>query len=154
LIDEMAGQGFDPDLVHAVESISTIAFGRMYFEPHGITYSPTVILARRDGRIETGVPLMSIPAYSRARAVAARLRETMTKEDFQALCLYNAESHAILQAIEASGENFDLSSLTLFPSVVPDRGVSDQTMNEAIATLNALIERKRSSRKKPWWKFW
>lgn len=59
--------GFDADLVHEVESVSTIAFGRLLFESRGVQCSPTVIRARRDGRIETDVPLMSIPAYSRAR---------------------------------------------------------------------------------------
>jgi len=41
--------------------------------------------------------------------------------------------------------------------VVPDRGVSGQTMDAALAKLNELLERNRASRapkKKPWWKFW
>ncbi|WP_422929502.1 hypothetical protein [Singulisphaera sp. PoT] len=154
LMEEMVGQGFDPDLVHETESISTIAFGRALFEPAGVQYSPTIIRARRDGRVEAEVPLMSIPAFSRARAIAAQLRETMSQDDFQSLCCYNAESNAILQALNASGDELDLSSLQMFPSVVPDRGVSDQTMQQAVATMNALVERRRQGRKKPWWKFW
>ena len=47
---------------------------------------------------------MSLPAYSRARALAAKLRQTMPEDAFQALCLYNAESHGIVQALEADPE--------------------------------------------------
>lgn len=154
LMEEMVSQGFDPDLVHETESISTIAFGRTLFEQHGVQYSSTVIRARRDGRVQTDVPLMSIPAYSRARALAAQLRETMPPDTFQALCLYNAESNAILKAMEATGNKLDLSKMKMYPCVVPDRGVSDQTMDAAIATLNDLVQQNRPPKKKPWWKFW
>lgn len=154
LMEEMVKEGFDADLVQEVESISTIAFGRFYFERSGVQYASTVIRARRDGRVEMDVPLMSIPAYSRARAIAARLRETMSEDDFQTICLYNAESRAILQALESAGSDADLSQMTMFPCVVPDRGVSDQTMDAALAALQNLIERKREVAKRPWWKFW
>lgn len=154
LMEEMIGQGFDPDLVHETESISTIAFSRTLFEQLGVQYSSTVIRARRDGRVEVGVPLMSIPAYSRARALAVQLRETMEKDAFQSLCLYNAESNAILRALEATGSKQDLTQMRMFPCVVLDRGVSDQTMDAAIAILNDMAERDRSTKKKPRWRFW
>jgi hypothetical protein len=154
LMEEMVSQGFDPDLVKETESISTIAFGRTLFEQHGVQYSSTVIRARRDGRVEVDVPLMSIPAYARARALAVQLRETMPQDDFQLVCLYNAESHAILKWMEAAGGNLDLSGGKMYPCVVPERGASDQTMDAALATLNELVERNRSTKKKPWWKFW
>ena len=153
-MQEMISQGFDPDLVHETESISTIAFGRTLFEQHGVQYSSTVIRARRDGRVQADVPLVSIPAYSRARALAVQLRATMPKEEFQSLCLYNAESNAILKAMEAAGGNQDLTKMKLYPCVVPDRGVGDQTMDAALATLNLLVERNRSTKKKPWWRVW
>ena len=95
---------------------------------------------------------MSLPAYSRARALAARLRETMPKEAFQSLCLYNAESHVILQALEASQGKSELSQMKLYPCVVPERGASKETMDAALATLQKLVEQKQ--RKKAWWKFW
>ena len=145
LMEEMVRQGFDPDLVHETESISTIAFGRVFFEHAGVQYSPTVIRARRDGRVEMDVPLMSIPAYCRGRALAARLRETMPKDDFQSLCLYSAESDAIVQAMEAEGDKLNLAEMKAFPCVVPDRGLSDQTMNAALAALNRLVNPGGSS---------
>ncbi|MEW6737027.1 MAG: hypothetical protein AB1489_37415 [Acidobacteriota bacterium] len=154
LMQEMVSRGFDPDLVHETESISTIAFGRTLFEQHGVQYSSTVIRARRDGRVQAEVPLMSIPAYSRARTLAVQLSETMPKDDFQLLCLYNAESNAILKAMEATGDRLDLTKMKMYPCVVPDRGVSDQTMDAALATLNELVERNRSTKNRPWWKFW
>jgi hypothetical protein len=153
LSEAMVQEGFDQDLIHETESISTIAFSRALFEPHGVQFSSTIIRARRDGRIETDVPLMSIPSYSRARALAAELQETMTKDDFRSLCLYNAESNAILKAMEARGDKLDLTQMKMYPCVVPDRGISDQTMDIALAKLNELIERNRSPRKKPWWNF-
>jgi hypothetical protein len=154
LLEQMVRQGFDPDLVHEVESLSTIAFGRTFFEGGGVQYSPTIIRARRSGEVEMDVPLMSLPAYTRARALAVKLRETMPAEQFQALCLYNAESHAIVQAIEAQGNNFDLSGMKMYPCVVPDRGISQQAMDAAMAKLQELLDREQRARKKPWWKFW
>lgn len=159
LMETMIREGFDPVLVKETETISTMAFGRTLFEGHGVQYSPTIIRARRDGRIEADVPLMSIPAYTRARALAVQLRETMTADDFQALCLYNAESNAIMKAIEAGGANIDLTGAKMHPCVVPDLGVSDQTMEAALAMLNDLAERNRKPAqdeppRKAWWKFW
>jgi hypothetical protein len=164
LMEDMIDQGFDPDLVHESESISTIAFGRILFEDHGVQYSPTIIRARRNGRVEPNVPLMSIPAYSRARALAAQLRETMSQDDFQTICLYNAESNAICQALEAEGDDAELDGMTLFPCVVPDRGVSDETMDKALNVLQNMVNHSRrednlrgSDRqqgRRPWWKFW
>src|SRR5262249_30640167 len=139
LMEAMVSQGFEPDLVHETESISTIAFGRAFFERHGVQYSATIIRARRDGRVEADVHLMSIPAYTRARALAAQLHETMTKDDFQSLCLYNAESNAILKAMEAGGDKLDLTKIKMYPCVVPDRGVSDETMQAALARLNGMV---------------
>jgi hypothetical protein len=154
LMQDMINQGFDPDQIKETESISTIAFGRMFFEQHGVQYSSTIIRARRDGRVEADVPLMSIPAYTRARALVPQLHETMPQEKFQALCLYNAESNGILQAMESAGGNLDLAGMKLYPCVVPDRGVSDETMDAALAMLHELVERNRPTTKKPWWKFW
>jgi hypothetical protein len=147
LMEEMVRRGFDPELVHETEAISTIAFGRTLLEPHGVQYPSTVIRARRDGRIEPDVPLMSIPAYSRARALAAKLGETMPKEQFQALCFYTAESQAILKAMESLGDKLDLTTLTMYPCVVPDYGVSQQTMDAALAMLNRLVEQQRAAKK-------
>ena len=145
LMDAMVKEGSDQDLIHETESISTIAFSRALFEPYGVQFSSTIIRARRDGRVETDIPLMSIPSYSRARALAAELRETMTKGDFQNLCLYNAEANAILKAMAAAGDKLDLTQMKMYPCVVPDPGISDQTMDAALAKLNDLIDRKRQT---------
>lgn len=158
LMSDMVEIGFDPDLVHETESISTIAFGRTLFEAYGVKYAPTVIRARRDGRIEPDVELMTIPAYARARALAVKLRETMPGDDFRSLCFYNAESNAILKAIDAHGDKLDLTQIQMFPCVVPDRDVSDETMDAAIAMLKSRAERDREpepekKKKKPWWRF-
>lgn len=153
LMKAMVRHGFDADLVHETESIATIGFGRTLFEQYGVQFSPTIIRARRDGQVETDVPLMSIPSYARARVIAAKLQETMKREEFRSLCLYNAESHAIVKAIEAGGEKLDLTQIKMYPCVVPDRGASEQTMGVALSKLNDLAGRNRSPEKKSWWKF-
>jgi hypothetical protein len=154
LMNAMVRQGFDPDLVQETESISTIAFSRALFEQCGVQFSPTIIRARRDGRVETHVPLMSIPSYSRARVIASELQETMEREDFRSLCLYNAESNAIMKAMEAEGEKLDLTQIKMYPCVVPDRGASEQTMSVALSKLDDLAGRNKSPEKKSRWKFW
>lgn len=156
LMDAMIAAGFDADLVYEAESFATIAFGRALFEPLGATYCPTVIRARRDGRVQTNVPLMTIPAFTRARVIAARLRESMPSEEFQTLALYSAESNAIAQFLDRD-ENVDLRDLEMFPLVVPEHGVSRETMEAAMGKLHSMIESKQAEReqkKKPWWKFW
>ena len=164
LMEKMKEKGIHPQIVKQVESVSTIAFGRMFFEHLGIQYSPTVIRARKDGKIEPHVPLLSLPAYTRARALFGRVTETMSEEEIQNICFYNAESHAILQAMEDSKEiNFE--EISFFPCVVPDEGVSDETMERAMGVLQKLVHEQDSQtpepghgtpgvQKKPWWKFW
>jgi hypothetical protein len=155
LLSLMVELGHNPDIVHEVESISTIAFGRALFEPHGVQYASTVFRARRDGRIEVDVPLMSIPAFTRARALAAKLRKSMSSKEFEALGLYNAESNAILQVMEASGKKPDLAGTTIYPCVVPDRDVDQETIDAALAMLDAVVNASPPpSKKKPWWKVW
>lgn len=158
LMECMVREGFDVNLVDQAEAFATIAFGRLYFEGSGVQYSSVVTWARADGRIEDDVPLMSVPAYSRARAIGAKLRESMASDDFQALCFYNAESRAIIQFIEASVKDGvsepDLSGLRMLPCIVPEHGVSDATMNKAVAALEAKLIAKRVRSNKAWWQFW
>ncbi|MEZ6070065.1 MAG: DUF6348 family protein [Pirellulales bacterium] len=155
LMVAMVAEGFAADLVDEIESISTIAFGRLFFEGRGIDYPATIIRARRDGRVETDVPLMSLPAYCRGRAVGARLLKTLPKEEHLAISLYSAESQVIVQALEArTGMQTDLGSLALLPNVVPERGTSDATLREATDLLKKLAEQWRKDKKKPWWKIW
>lgn len=160
-METMVQEGFDKDLVAQTESISTIAFSRALFEHYGVKFSPTIIRARKDGRVETDVPLMSIPSYSRARALAVELSKTMSQDEFQSLCCYNAEANVILQAMEKGGDKVDLTQLELFPCVVGDRGVSKETMDLALAKLDELAKSKQTARKpseeaprkKRWWQF-
>lgn len=38
--------------------------------------------------------------------------------------------------------------------VLPERNVSQQTMDEAMAVLHAMVDKNRPPKpKKPWWKF-
>jgi hypothetical protein len=90
----------------------------------------------------------------RARVIASELQETMEREDFRSLCLYNAESNAIMKAMEAEGEKLDLTQIKMYPCVVPDRGASEQTMSVALSKLDDLAGRNKSPEKKSRWKFW
>jgi hypothetical protein len=59
-----------------------------------------------------------------------------------------------MKATQAAGDNLDLTKMTMHPCVVPDRGVSEQTMTAALAMLNELVARKGSVKQKPRSKFW
>jgi hypothetical protein len=142
-MEAMVRHGFDQDLVNETESVSTIAFGRALFEQSGVQFSSTIIRARRDGRVETDVPLMSISSYTRARVIATELQETMKHDDFQSLCLYSAESNVIVKAMEAGGDKLHLTRMKMYPCLVPDRGVSDQT-GRRVSKLNDLVGQNRS----------
>ncbi|HEY1065572.1 MAG TPA: hypothetical protein VGE52_05670, partial [Pirellulales bacterium] len=139
LIEDMIREGFDADLVCEAESFAMLAFGRELFESHGVSYPATVIRARRDGRIETDVPLLSIPAFCRGRVAAAQMRETLSDDAFQTLGLYSAESHALMRATTNAGGPADLPKVKLYPSVVPERGASDETIRAAIKILDDLV---------------
>ncbi|GAA4425490.1 hypothetical protein [Bremerella cremea] len=154
LIDAMVERGFDSEIVQEVESISTIAFGRLLFESTGVQYASTVIRAKADGTIETDVPLMSLPAYSRGRALGIKLRESLPSETWEALNLYNAESNAILSALEQGVAVEDLGNMRMAPSIVPEVGTSSETMDKALKIVNEIMEKTRPPAKKPWWKFW
>ena len=155
----MVAKGFQLETVDEVEALSTIAFGRLEFEQLGVNYSSTILRARRDGTIETDIPLMSLPAYCRAKAIGAVMREKLPDEKWQALAFYNAESQALLNALQNGVEPEKLPGTTMYPCVVPDRGVSNETMDAAVAMLHKMMDEKRqkmrqAKTKKPWWKFW
>src|SRR5262249_39824674 len=126
LMQAMDAQGFDSDLVKEVESISTIAFGRIILETMKANCASTIVRARRDGRIKMDAPLLSLPAYARAKALARSLHETMSSDDFQALCLYSAEVNAVSNALQNTGGKLDLTTCHMSPCVVPDRETSQQ----------------------------
>ena len=155
LMAQLEQEGFDPDISHEVESISSLAFGRLFFENRGIEYPTTVIRARENGDVELDVPLMSLPAFSRGRAVLAKMADTLSDEEYQSACFWSAESGGLLQIFEAHPD-IDLSNVTLYPCVVPDRNVSDETMDTALATLQRVIDENKQNDQpaKPWWKFW
>ncbi|WP_422929123.1 hypothetical protein [Singulisphaera sp. PoT] len=148
LEEDMAGRGFDPDLIHEVESISSLAFGREVFKRHDVNFPTTVIRAHRDGRIEPDVPLMSLPAFNRARALFRSLRRSIAKDDLNSLCYHSAEAKALIRAVE-SEPDLDLSTVRMYPCIVPDRDASDETMDAAIAYLQTLAERNRRSKPTP-----
>lgn len=78
----------------------------------------------------------------------------MRQDDFQSLCLYNAESNAILKAMGAGGDKLDLTKIKMYPCVVPERGASERTVEAALAILNERVGRKGPPEKRPRWKFW
>lgn len=151
LMRKMAEKGIHPQIVKEVESISTIAFGRMFFEHLGVNYSPVIIRARASGQVEENVQLLTLPAYTRARALFGPITESMTEEEVQAICFYNAESHGILNILEQSPEA-ELNAIELYPSVVPDENAPQPTIDRALAILDDMVNQSR--KKKPWWKFW
>ena len=154
---EMIEEGFSPELVHEVRNISTIAFGRLFFEPHGVNYSPVAIFARKNGNVDEGVQLASIPAFTRGKAILSKMADSLSEDEWNSLCFFAAESNALLQVLEQGGKNVDLSSIELLPCVIPEHGVPDETMDRALARLQAAADagaKQVQAAQKPWWKFW
>jgi len=155
LMDEMIRHGFDAERIHEVESVSTLAFGRFFFADRGIAWPPTIIRARADSRVRVDVPLLSIPAYSRAWALAPLLQRELGADAFAQLCTNGAEANAILHAME-SNEELDLAGITLYPCVVPDLETSPETMDAALQVQRRMMDGPDSGPPpgKPWWKRW
>ena len=135
-VEKMVAQGVDPALVDQVDTVSTLAFGRMFFEPHGVQYSPVIYLARCDGTLAERVPVMSLPAYNRGRAILARMAPEMAEEDTQRICLYGNESCAILQLLESGME---IGEIDLQPWLVVELGMSDQQIEDARITYREIL---------------
>jgi len=150
LTQEMEKEGYHPQLIYQVKNISTLAFGRMFFEPRGAQYSPFVTRIRKDGQIQRNVPIMSIPAYNRGRAVLARLESELTEETVQSVCLISPESGAILQALDSGVNSFD--GMVFSPSIVADRECSQECLEHAYANLQELQGSEMGQKKKPWWR--
>lgn len=140
LKSQMIIKGFDPIQVHEVFTISSIAFGRALFEGHGIRYPSKIIRARDDGTIEPDVSLLSIPAYTRALALIDSIQSSLSRHAFRVLCMYNAESQAIVKAVKAVGQgrDLDLTEICLYPVVVPDLHVKEETVQRAFDVVERL----------------
>ena len=136
--DMLHNQCFDPDHIHQVTHISTIAFGRFLFKNLGIKYSKTIIRARDDGSVEPDVDLASLPAYTRAIALVDTIQNSLSRHAFRVLCMYNAESRAIVRAMKALGQSLDLREITMYPVVVPDLHVQKETVQRAFDVVNRL----------------
>ena len=136
--DMLHNQRFDPDHVHQVTHISTIAWGRFLFQNLGIKYSNTIIRARDDGSVEPDVDLGSLPAYTRAMALVDKIQNSLSRHAFRVLCMYNAESRAIVRAMKALGQSLDLREITMYPVVVPDLHVQKETVQRAFDVVNRL----------------
>jgi len=147
---EMEKEGYHPQLIYQVKNVSTLAFGRMFFEPRGAQYSPFVTRIRKDGQIQRNVPIMSIPAYNRGRAVLARLESELAEETVQSVCLISPESGAILQALDSGVNSFD--GMVFSPSIVADRECSQECLEHAYANLQELQGSEMGQKKKPWWR--
>jgi hypothetical protein len=136
--DMLHHQCFDPEHIHQVTHISTIAWGRFLFQDMGIKYPKTIIRARDDGSVEPDVDLDSLPAYARAMALVDKIQRTLSRHAFRVLCMYNAESRAIVRAIKALGQGLDLREITMYPVVVPDLHVHKETVQRAFDVVNRL----------------
>lgn len=136
--DMLHKQRFDPNHIHQVTHISTIAWGRFLFQNLGIKYSNTIIRARDDGSVEPDVDLGSLPAYTRAMALVDKIQNSLSRHAFRVLCMYNAESRAIVRAMKALGQSLDLREITMYPVVVPDLHVQKETVQRAFDVVNRL----------------
>ena len=156
----MREQGFSHHLIDQVDTISAVAFGRLYFESTGLHYQPDAIRIRRNGKHEILVPLMGYPAYNRGRAIVARMVSKLSEEKRQAVCLYGNESYTIIQLI---AQGTDVRQLALPHCLIVELGCSDEQMAEGMALrkkyfaeiqANHAIKTDACKPAKPWWQFW
>lgn len=136
--DMLHNQCFDTDQVHQVIHISTIAWGRYLFQNLEIKYPKTIIRARDDGSVEPDVDLGSLPAYTRAMALVDKIQASLSRHAFRVLCMFNAESRAIVRAMKALGQSLDLREITMYPVVVPDLHVQKETVQRAFDVVDRL----------------
>ena len=159
-VQAMREQGFSHHLIDQVDTISAVAFGRLYFESAGLHYQPDAIRIRRNGKHEILVPLMGYPAYNRGRAIVARMVSKLSEEKQQAVCLYGNESTPIIHLIT---QGTDVCQLALPHCLIVELGCSDEQMAEGMALREkyfAEIQANHASKMaacqpaKPWWQFW
>lgn len=154
IVDRLTQEGLDETHVIDVLSFAPIAFGRSLFEHLNVACASTILRVRRDGSFERGVPLASLPAYARAKALTPRLREKLGHDAFVALGRYSAETNVVEQAVAASPGRTDFSSLLLAAPFVVEPGTAPEALRRTLASLRAETERVRAAARKPWWKFW
>lgn len=155
LKEEMVAAGFDIDLVHDTEMLAPLAMGRMLMDGNGIPFPSVAIYARRDGRVDTDVPLMSFPVFSRGKALFRSLLQSIGKDDFLQFCMVSAEMRALTQYLESLGDREpDYKGLSLAPPIISDRLAPSETVDEAMSLLNQMLSELVAKAKKPWWKFW
>jgi hypothetical protein len=159
---ELEASGYREDIIEDVATFLPIAFGRVYFGPYGVRFPPTFIFVQGDGRIDANIPLMSVPAYSRSRVAAIELRNTLSGDDFLAICLLGDETRLIAKALNAPGKTPAPGEMSFQPCVIFERGVSQKTIDVALAEVARLVKCGQSSgtesrslpAKQPWWRFW
>ena len=151
----VSAKGFSPEMVHDVSYYSTLAFGRWYFEQLGVTFSSYVIRAKGDGEVQADLKLASVPAFSRALAVAGKMLPEMDDQYVQNLCCFSPEADGVVQALEAN-PNLDVTTISLFPGVVADYQADDKTLENAMTVRQSIVDSVMGSAQasKPWWKFW
>jgi len=158
-VQKMHEQGFPHYLIDQVDTISAVAFGRMYFEAAGLHYQPDAIRIRRNGKHEILVPLMGYPAYNRGRAILARMASEISEERQQAIGLYCNESYPIYQLM---AQGTDVSQIALPHCLIVELGCSDEQIEEGMALRKkhfAQIEANHvnttaAGPTQPWWQFW
>ena len=159
-VQKMQEQGFPQHLIDQVDTISAVAFGRMYFEGRGLHYQPNAIRIRRNGKHEILVPLMGYPAYNRGRAILARMASEISKEKQQVIGLYGNESYHIYQLMT---QGTDVSQIPLPHCLIAELGCSDEQVAEGMALRKKYYAEIKANHAntiaaceptKPWWQFW
>jgi hypothetical protein len=165
----LESRGVPAELVHRVAPFLPLALGRVIVGDMGPTFSPDFLRVRPDGGAER-LRLMREPVFARSSALARELLSGELLEPAKALAFTGPEVNAINSALHAGSKP---QNLVLSPAIVPERGVTPDVVNRAIAQLQQRPpspgEPRAASRParpipahpdratkpaKPWWRFW
>ena len=150
----MREAGCDSAVVDRVTNFLPIAAGRVIFENLVPSFPAHYVRVKQDGECVFDLPLMGEPAFARSIML---IRELLSSGQFVEGCKKTSVLGPELAAInEALQHGSKAADLVLAPSIIPDPGTSELTVQHA---LQLLLERMQGqsgdvSRKKPWWRFW
>jgi len=140
-IDTMLNEGVPAELLDQIATYAPLAFGRAALNSIGATFSPTYVQLKQDGTTTDGLQLMHQPVFARSIILSQEFMSSAeTIEGFKLIALSSSEVVTINNAMNEGSKPEDLA---LLPPIIPDHGVSDETIQR---TMKELIEKIESQR--------
>lgn len=148
--------GVAADVADRVRVFAPMAFARLFLAELGARLPDDYTRISAEGELIEGLRLMNEPAFARSSVLAREFASTHELvEGLQRAAMFSSEAQVLNDALLAKQ---DPKKLSLLPSLVPDPGVSDETLQWAIKMLEARAQEEASKpakrRKKDAVRFW